>query len=72
MISDLQKLGPPFQHQQEGPVFSGQLSAPNIAGIVQSAFLAVFTAFSCVFLTPRGLTPRGKHHEHQLLPLGGR
>ena len=64
-ISDLQKLGPPFQHHRECPAFLGQLSAPNIACIVQSAFLAVFTTFSCVFLTLRG-----QNHEHQLSPLG--
>ena len=63
-ISDLQKLGPPSQLHRESPAFLGQLSAPNVACIGQSAILVIFTAFSCVFARPRG-----QHHEHQLLPV---
>ena len=36
----------PFQHRREFLAFLGQRSAPNVACIVQSAFLAVFTALS--------------------------
>ena len=48
-ISDLQKLGPPVQHHRGCPAFLGQISAPNVACVVHSAFLAKFTAFSFFF-----------------------
>ena len=55
---------PPFQHRREFLAFLGQRSAPNVACIVQSAFLAAFTALSTFS------EARSQHHEHQLLPLG--
>ena len=46
--------------------FGNSIRGPNVACIVQTAFLAVFTALSVFVLRfPR---PQSQHHEHQLLP----